>query len=78
MHCPAHQRDNAPVAQGNGLADQAAKRAAKTDTLPMMGSLLPQVELPAYKLIYSEKDKEQAKEGAVTLNAQEAGKGPET
>ena len=28
IHCPGHQKGNTPIAQGNHLADETAKRAA--------------------------------------------------
>lgn len=62
IHCPGHQKGETLVARGKQLADQAAKRAARTETSTMMGPLLLQIDLSEYQPKYSEKDLERAKE----------------
>lgn len=53
LHCKGHQKGNDPTAQGNGLADEAAKAAAskKTGEVPSLTmALMPTAEalLPRY------------------------------
>ena len=69
MHCPGHQKGESHIIKGNLLADQAAKKAAKEgDYQAMIGSLLLQIDLSKYQPVFSEKDKERAKEWDFTLD----------
>lgn len=58
VHCPGHQKGEAPLAKGNRLADQVAKWAARVDIVTFLASLLPKVDISEYKPIYSSKDME--------------------
>lgn len=60
---PGHQQGETHTIKGNQPANQAAEKAAgEGDYLGLVGSLLPRTALPGYQLVYSNKDKEKAKE----------------
>ena len=69
IHRPGHQKGETRIMKGNQLADQAAKKAAKEGNCQAMkGSLLAQVSLSKYQIVFSETDKERAKEWGFTLD----------
>lgn len=56
IHCKGHQRGEDRVAQGNRRADRAAKEAA-LKTPVIAPQVIPQCQVPEYKINQREKDK---------------------
>ncbi|XP_054537534.1 uncharacterized protein LOC129143603 [Pan troglodytes] len=46
IHCPGHQKGHDPVAQGNRQADQAAKQAARVETLTLVSETSKADQMP--------------------------------
>ncbi|XP_053909750.1 uncharacterized protein LOC128850350 [Cuculus canorus] len=72
MHCKAHQKENSRVAEGNSLADQAARRAARQTQRTM--ALIPTKTSEFYKYldqkpIYSKEDEKLAELTKAQLNS---------